>query len=177
MNSNTRLGDLLLDIAAKYVIPTNDPLHAVIVFPEPYVPYLPPIWNGFLVLAESQNLGNPADDYVKELERRTPNQRLARLGSIYPNIVGVQPWDDCSLKLAVESALHLKSEETAVSNAVPWSQRAGKANINPIEQMCERAVGFWKEILPVLQPRGIIVCGKVAQGIMQRTKYPCPVIA
>ena len=35
--------------------------------------------------------------------------------------IGVQPWDDGSLKLAVEAALDLRVDETAVSNAVLWS--------------------------------------------------------
>ncbi|NMC43644.1 MAG: hypothetical protein GYA46_06980 [candidate division Zixibacteria bacterium] len=185
MNSNTRLGDRLLDIAAKHIIPTNDPLYSMIVFPEPYVPYMPPVWNGYLVLAESQNLGNPNDPYVKELEKKTPSQRMTRLGSISPGTVGVQPWDDCSLKLAVESALGIKSEETAVSNVVPWSQRAGKANINPSRWLQERAVDFWSEMFSVFRPKQLIVCGKVARIVMERviknvtkeTSYVLPVIA
>ena len=50
--------------------------------------------------------------------------------------IGVSPWDDGSLKLAIEAALDVSEEETAVSNAVLWSQRDSnpRRNATPDER-------------------------------------------
>lgn len=170
MDTNTHMIDSLLDICRKHIISDKDPLADVVVLCEPYIPYLPPKWNGCLVLAESQNLGNPEDGYVKELKGRTSDQRLKRLGSTYADFIGVQPWDDCTLKLAVEAALGLKAEETAVSNAVVWSQSAGRTNANPSSLLQQQAIGFWKDMLAVLQPIKLVACGKIAEFVVRGTR-------
>lgn len=133
-----------------------------VVLPEPYIPYVPDNWNKVLVLSESQNLS--AKKYVDELLAKDTKGRINRLYE-WDDKVGVLPWDDGTLKLAIESALGLKAEETAVSNAVPWSlvSKSGKKNVNPTDALIKSSADLWKEMLEVMQPERIITIGKIAR--------------
>src|SRR5262245_34630412 len=109
---------------------------AGVVVPEPYFPLVPESWNGLLVVAEAQNLASETA-YRSWLLAQAPEGRFRRL--YRGNGVGIQPWDDGSLKLAIHAALDMRPEETAVSNAVPWSQRqSGGQNENPGEWLIEQ---------------------------------------
>ena len=136
---------------------------------EAYIPYLPKDWNGVLVLAESQNLSNKNEDYVKWLQSLTSIKRMTRLKR-YKNDVGIYPWDDGSLKLALESALKIKACHTAVSNAVLWSQRSNTgANINPSNSLMSFSARIWKEFLAILQPKTVITAGKKAEHVIKES--------
>src|SRR5258707_753290 len=49
-----------------------------VVIDEPYAPYIPPRWNGRLVVAEAQNLAGDTE-YVRRLKAATPEDRISRL--------------------------------------------------------------------------------------------------
>lgn len=137
-----------------------------IVIREAYIPYIPLQWNenGCLVLAESQNLANTND--IQKLRILTPQRRMNRLS----DGLGVGPWDDGSLPCAIEAAFHLNSCETAVSNAVPWSRTTpdGRQNLNPSRTMKDKAVRFWEDLLPLINPTHIITAGNVAEDVIKR---------
>ncbi len=156
----------LIEICKNYYIENE-----IAVIAEPYIPFIPENWNGILVLAESQNLSKANQSYVKELRKDSPYDRLIRL---YKNtkFIGVYPWDDGSLKLAIESALKVNANETAVSNAVLWSQRSGSgANKNPERIIQELSTEIWNEFLYILNPELVILAGKIAQEVINRTKW------
>ena len=155
----------LLEICKKY-IPLKE---ENTVIPEGYIPYIPKKWNKVLVLAESQNLSCKNEDYVKWLQSLTSMERMTRLKK-YKNAIGVYPWDDASLKLAVESALKIIACHTAVSNAVLWSQRSNTgANINPSNSLMNFSARIWKEFLVILQPKIIITAGKKAEHVIKKS--------
>ena len=144
-----------------------------VVISEPYIPYIPNDWNGVLVLAESQNLSSSHSDYVDYLNSLIPDKRMCRLG-MYDDEIGVWPWDDGALKLAVEAAFSIKAEETAVSNAVLWSKRTdSEANDNPNASMKDASVTLWTEMLDILKPKlKLVVCsGNVADEVIERTNW------
>ena len=148
----------LLKICKKYIPSKGD--NAVI--PEGYIPYIPEDWNKILILAESQNLSHKNNEYVDWLKSLASLERMDRL-KIHKNGIGIQPWDDGSLKLVIESALNKKAENTAVSNAVLWSQRTNTgANSNPSKSLTILSVQIWKDFLPLLisfpNPMMIINC-------------------
>lgn len=129
------------------------------------MPYVPPNWNGLLVLAEAQNLSERNGDYVERLGALDSQGLMTRLCA--GPTIGVAPWDDGSLKLALESAFGADCGQTAVSNAVPWSRRQDDgSNANPSPEMIGWAVEFWKDLLPLLRPRHIITAGKIAQTVI-----------
>jgi hypothetical protein len=101
----------LIRICKQYV-PAGT-LNAVIA--ESYIPFVPEDWNGVLVLAESQNLSKKNASYVAWLNDLSDRDRIRRL--YLRESIDIQPWDDGSLKLAIE-ALKFKASQTAVCNAV-----------------------------------------------------------
>ena len=139
-----------------------------IVIREAYIPYIPSQWNGYLVLGEAQNLANSNDDYVQRLTGLSPQGRMNRFGN--GNELAVGPWEDGSLPCAIKAALHLNSCETAVSNAVPWSRTTpdGRQNQTPSKTMQNKAVRFWEDFLPLIQPTHIITAGKVAEKVLEK---------
>lgn len=155
------LEDVLARVCRRHVL---HPTLGVAV-PEPYIPYLPSRWNKTLVLAEAQNLGERNAAYVARLRAMSPAARIRRLG--IDEQVGVEPWDDGSLKLAVEAAFRIDAAETAVSNAVLWSQvdRRGR-NRNPSDALVRRSSEVWAGLLPVLKPERIVTAGKVANKVI-----------
>lgn len=156
----------LIEICKNYILEEG-----LAVISEPYIPFIPDNWNGILILAESQNLSKGNQKYVDALKKMLPNEKFLRLYKNSNNI-GVYPWDDGSLKLAIESSLEVKSYETAISNAVLWSQRSQTgANINPNERIIKYSEGIWKEFLEILDPKIVIVTGKIAKDIIYRTRW------
>lgn len=137
------------------------------VVPEPYIPYFPERWNGLLVLAEAQNLAGDKTGYQEWLRDLSVNERLRRLPRDADR-VGVQPWDDGSLKIAVAATFGKDPNRTAVSNGVPWSLSGeGATNVNPSEDLIEKATQFWSEMLPHIGAGRIVVAGKVANGVIR----------
>ncbi|MCK5879150.1 MAG: hypothetical protein KAH24_05200 [Holophagae bacterium] len=155
----------LIPICEKYTLPEDFP----VVIGEPYAPFMPENWNGYLVLSESQNLSRTKSEYVTRLRSSEPEQRFFRLSD--PDNVGIQPWDDGSLKLAVQSAFGIQANETAVSNSVVWSQVTSEGNnANPSKELIELSSSFWSEILMLLKPECIITSGKVASDVIDAVK-------
>ena len=163
----------LLRICRRY----NAPDSIQVVIRESYIPYVPRKWNRILVLAESQNLNN--NKYVQSLRARTRDEKMCRL---YPNRridngeddrEGVGPWDDGSLKLAVEAAFEEVAVKTAVSNAVPWSQRAvsSGANVNPDDDLQSLSSALWREMLDCLKPNLVICSGNVAENVIRQADW------
>ena len=159
----------LLDACAKHTL-SEEFANNRIVIPEAYIPYIPPQWNGYLVLAEAQNLANANDAYVKWLKGLSPRERMNR----FSDGPAVGPWDDGSLPCAIKAAFRLNSRKTAVSNAVPWSRTNPDGNNeNPSEEMKDKAVRFWEDLLPLMKlmkPKltHIITAGKVAERVLER---------
>ena len=157
----------LLAACKKYVIFGSEG----VVINEPYIPFIPNNWNGIIVLAESQNLSSTNEDYVKYLNSLNVNERMNRL-SLGDDEIGVSPWDDSSLKLAIEAALKVKASETAVSNAVLWSQRGdSNQNINPNIDLQKKSSELWTELLAILKPNLIICSGNVADSVINNTDW------
>lgn len=162
----------LLDACAQHKLSKEFANNNRIVIREAYIPYIPPKWKDYLVLAEAQNLANANGDYVTWLKGLLPRERMNRLRERM-NTVGdglaVGPWDDGSLPCAIEAAFHLNPCGTAVSNAVPWSRiKPDGKNENPSEEMKDKAVRFWEDLLPLIKPTPthIITAGKVAQEVL-----------
>lgn len=141
--------------------------------PEPYIPHIPDGWNGRIVLAEAQNHGKTSSVYVAWLKARGPRGRMRRL-DFWTDGVGIQPWDDGTLKLAVEAAFGLPAEQWAVSNAVLWS-RVGRGGRNgrPSEPLIRRSIGVWVDFLRTLRPTHIVTAGKVAGRVIGESLRQC----
>ncbi len=140
-----------------------------VVIREPYIPYVPENWNGVLVLAEAQNLSSTNDSYVEKLKRMSSKERYKRLNE-HHNDLGIQPWDDGSLKLAIESALMIDADTTAVSNAVVWSQVDElNRNITPSTKLIDLSTKFWTDLLPLKIPEHIVTCGNTAHRVFSET--------
>lgn len=139
-----------------------------LVFAEPYIPYIPDHWNGLLVLSESQNLASH-QNYIDYLSKLNSSEKIQRLYNSKNNLsLGVGPWDDGSLALAVEAALDLSYHKTAVSNAVLWS-KSGPTNQNPSRGMIDRSIDYYKIIFSILQPTQILSIGRQAQEIANKS--------
>ena len=164
----------LLDACARHTLSEQDVKEIAkegkekgqIVIREAYIPYIPPQWNGYLVLAESQNLANTKD--VQNPKILTSQEQMNR----FSDGPAVGPWNDGSLPCAIEAAFPLNSCKIAVSNAVPWSQTTpdGKRNLTPSKTMKNKAVRFWENLLPLLKPKltHIITAGNVAKEVLKR---------
>ena len=167
----------LLDVCARHTLSEQDVEEIAkegkekgqIVIREAYIPYIPPQWNGYLVLAESQNLANTKD--VQNPKILTSQEQMNR----FSDGPAVGPWNDGSLPCAIEAAFPLNSCKTAVSNAVPWSRTTpdGRQNQTPSKTMKDKAVRFWEDLLPLMKlmkPKltHIITAGKVAQKVLER---------
>lgn len=149
---------------------------------EPYIPLIPENWNGYLVLAEAQNLSeqNPqCQRYVQQLKtapKRQVYERLYHYSAVgKPGEIGIKPWDDGCLKLAIKAALGLTPEETGVGNAVLWSlvarsRKSGHTNINPTTDLERKSAALWDKFLEILSPAKILVAGRVAARVIGLTK-------
>ncbi len=158
--------DKLIKVCEKHILPDS----ALAVVRELYIPFLPKYWNGVLILAESQDLSKKNASYVEWLNGLSAGERIKRL--YLRDALGIQPWDDGTLKLAVEAALKIKASEVAVSNAVLWSQRvANDKNDNLDEKLQDLSSEIWKELLPILNPTLLVCCGKIAKGVIDSTGW------
>ncbi|MUL15542.1 hypothetical protein GNP57_18805 [Aliivibrio fischeri] len=136
----------------------------------PYVPYIPSSWNGTLVLAEAQNLSKNNQNYVDKLNEASVEKQIHRLSN--PDSLGILPWDDNSLKIAVELGLEQNNKEVAVSNACFWSQRNEKGfNANPSIELQNLSVKLWNLIFSIMNPKIIITVGKVTSNIIKATEF------
>ena len=165
----------LLALCEKY---KNKVVSNKVVIEEPYLPYIPQSWNCILVLAESQNLSLANENYVKALQGLDSSEdRMKRLG--HPTLmkagdgIGVSPWDDGSLKLAIEAALGVSEKETAVSNAVLWSQQDPNSgrNATPDEDLRNLSSDLWREMLDILNPKCVICSGKTAYDVIKEAGW------
>jgi hypothetical protein len=153
----------LIEIAQNFVLEGNE----AVVLREPYIPYIPENWNRVLVLAESQNLSERNKNYVKKLRAISTEERILRLYQ-GENRIGVQPWDDGTLKIAIE-AIGFNESETGVSNAVPWSLiTESGANRNPDKMQIDQSVEIWKAFASELNPELVVAAGKIAQNVVER---------
>ncbi len=158
---NTAL-DILTAICEQHVIDSTG-----VVFGEPYVPYIPDDWNGVLVVAESQNLSKTNQAYVDGLRAASPQDRIRRLKPAADGSLGIQPWDDGILPLAVEAALGQDAHRAAVSNAVPWSSiTSSGSNANPVGDLIGASIQLWRALLQSLRPSHIVTAGAVARRVI-----------
>jgi len=155
----------MVSVCLRHTIPADGPQ---VVIREPYLPRVPVDWDGTLVLAEAQNLAPGSGPYVDRLRAQTPEGRAWRLQDGYEQgIVGVAPWDDSSLKLAVEAAFDADPSVVAVSNAVPWSQVSETGtNANPEDALLQLSIRFWEDLLPLLCPQHIVTAGSIARKVI-----------
>lgn len=154
----------LIEIAKNHVLEGSQE----VVIQEPYIPYIPDHWNGVLVLAESQNLSKGNKNYVEKLQAMTTNERILRLYQ-GEKLIGVQPWDDGSLKLAIEAATQYNAKDTGISNAVLWSLRSESgANKNPDKKLIDQSVEVWKAFALELNPKLVFAAGRIAQNVVER---------
>lgn len=154
----------MIEICQMYVLGED----MGVVVPEPYIPYFPDAWNGLLVLAEAQNLAGDKK-YQEWLSGLPPDKRFRRLRRGVQGQLGVQPWDDGSLKIAVAAALEEEPDATAVSNAVPWSLADNNGrNANPSKALRSKAVEFWADLLPRIRARRIVASGNVAFSVTKQ---------
>ena len=148
-----------------------------IIVETPYIPYIPENWNGYLVLAEAQNLNYGAyADYTdaQKICRLYPDQDSLKCYTVndsFPKL-DIYPWDDGSIPLALKAALDLNPYETAVCNACFWSQRKGGANDNPNEEMRQQSIELWKAMWSILDSnvKHVITCGSIAASIFDFAK-------
>ena len=141
-----------------------------VIFPEPYIPYIPDSWNGIMVLAEAQNLAKSNNDYVAILNNMSSDQRIERLYYAVKTErrIRIQPWDDGSLQLAVEAALKVNPIETAVSNSVMWSQRKNNGtNRNPSNVLITTSMEIWAMMLKEIAPKIVVTAGAVARDLIR----------
>lgn len=170
------LTDRLLQVCRGHVFAVGsagDTFPKVVV-PEPYVPHVPKDWNRVLVLAEAQNLSNAHKGYRARLLAADAESRILRLlaSKDSPDShLGIKPWDQGFLKLAVEAALGERAAQSAVSNAVLWSLVGPEgANVRPSSETIGSSIGLWAELLPVLRPARIVAAGKVAQTVVSEVR-------
>jgi len=161
------LQERLFEICEGHVLPHEWD----VVIHEPYPPFVPPTWNGAIVLAEAQNLSKKnGDGYIEWLEGLSSRDRIRRL-YLQRDRLGVQPWDDNSLKIAIASALKLEPETIAVGNAALWSQVDTQGgNANPSKAVEAKSSEVWAELLSALEPRRIIAAGKVSKRIIMAAR-------
>lgn len=164
----------LLEICKNYTFEEGNN----VVIREAYIPYIPDAWNGILVLAESQNLSSSSDkSYVNALRKASAEEKMTRLRGdshfgLGKGYVGIEPWDNGSLKLAIEAAFDdMDAENTAVSNSVLWSQANGDKNRNPKGELQKRSQKIWDEMLTALAPKLIICSGAIAARMLEGTKW------
>lgn len=151
----------LLDrLCRRHILPSS---HLAVVG-EPYMPFTPPKWNGILVTAEAQNLSAKNEEYRSWLLKLSRAKRIRRLSERSP--VAVAPWSDGTLQMAIEAACGVRADQTAVSNAVPWSLVAESGtNANPSDELTMLARAFWRDLLPAIQPRLLVACGKIGRTV------------
>jgi hypothetical protein len=178
--STLRLQELF-DVCERHALASGD-----VVVPEPYIPHLPKSpkeWNGILVLAEAQNLSSAkVRQYRESLEAlhkagdyEALHDRLN--GDLHESSglqgVGIGPWDDGTIKLAVAVLRGVETiDQLAVSNAVLWSSKTNAAREKIARQSKTASVQFWRDLLPILQPTEVWAFGGTAREVMRRAGVP-----
>lgn len=165
MDGEDVLVQQLVEVCLRHILPPPD---EPVVVPEPYIPYIPQSWNGALVLAEAQNLADRWGAYREVLLGWSPEERMARLGR-RDGLLDVHPWDDGWLPMAIFVGFRLKPEETAVSNAILWSQTAkGTAeNARPSRALRRKSAEVWAELLGTLRPDHVVTSGTYAHEVLR----------
>jgi hypothetical protein len=113
----------------------------------PYAPYIPDNWNGYLIVAEAQQLrgkseGNNA--FVEVLKSAVANDLIFRLNNkkFLNDKVGISPWDEGYIKLALKSAFSdIDLNQVGVANAVPW--HLDKTNKEQDKFLCDLSAKYW----------------------------------
>lgn len=78
------------------------------------------------------------------------------------------------VKLAIEAAFGVEAKETAVSNAVLWSQRDPdnpNKNANPDSDLQRLSSDLWREMLSILNPELVICSGKIAYDVIREAGW------
>jgi len=142
----------------------------------PYAPYIPEDWNGYLVVAEAQQLNRNSQGnsvYVDGLLLGTVEELIFRLNNQKFNTgkVGITPWDDGHIKLAMLSCFpEINLDQVAVANAVPWF--LNKTNTKQDKFLKKRSIEYWSEILDLLNGKlkCVIRTGEYARAILDYYK-------
>lgn len=140
----------------------------------PYAPYIPKNWNGILVLGTSQKIkvkNNGDKEYRESLLDLSDDYLIFRLGNQVvtgkkpDQFLGVEPWDNGFLKLAMLSCFpESKVNEFAVSNVIPWE--LSKENEIQNNFLASKSINFLKAVLPIIKPKYIISASQMAQDSM-----------
>ena len=95
--------------------------------------------------------------------------------------IGVEPWDNGILGIAVQAALGGDPSSVAVSNAIPWSWTAGtagEANTRPFNsKVIALSAEFWREIFQEWTPERIVTAGAVAKRVMEMVKPSAQILS
>jgi hypothetical protein len=143
--------------------------------PEPYIPFFPqgPLaWNGVLVVAVAQNLSDTNRGYRSWLVEASQQVRQDRLSTYFAEygIIGVGPWDDGTIKLAIAALRGADAvKRVAVSNAVLWSGGDSGTSEALSKQAERNSVSFWTEVLEVMNPAEVIAFGAIAGRVMKES--------
>jgi hypothetical protein len=180
---NVKLQTKLLQICKKHRIAPYEYLNYNHEAPRyniyPYSPYIPANWNHILVLGISQNIsirnkGNK--EYRESLLDALDEDLIFRLGNEYVTkqkpgkFIGVEPWDDGLLKLAMLSCFpEFGANQFGVANALPWELSKEDKSLNSFLE--DKSIAFWNETLPVLKPKYIIMVGEAVNDVITCTDY------
>lgn len=159
----------------------------------PHLPYIPPDWNGVLVLGEAQNLSNAAGGQVaiysnavrKMVEEGDERGLALRLTASagWPDDFGdrprvhVKPWHTGPVRLALacqEPAIDW--QRCAVSNAVPWAWITAKGTDHnamlKVPAVREGALRFLRVLFEGHPPALVVACGGKAHAVARRLGWP-----
>lgn len=128
-----------------------------------------------LVLAEAQNLSATHKQYREKLLAMPPSSRIRRLTARTDRKLGIKPWDNGLLKIAVAVTLGCQAEEAAVGNGVFWSlvDRRDR-NVNPTPEMIEHSARLWGQLLEQLRPEWVITAGAIARSVIAKLPASLP---
>lgn len=134
-------------------------------------------WDGVLVVAIAQNLSDTYAQYRTILEQLHSSEQFVTVWDrLNQNLlpvdgeIGIGPWDDGTMKLAVASVLGAdEPQKVAVSNAIPWSPKAGSGSELLDDDMKAAAIRFSSDILTNLRPTKVLALGAKARDVMKPT--------
>ena len=129
-------------------------------------------------LRDVTDSGNSNSRYVRYFEKQGPVHRIRRLyGSPERGEIGVGPWDDGSLKLAIVAVTNNPRVlgKVALSNAVLWSSykegSKGGRNLLPPREFIKLSKDLWERFLKILEPEKVVAVGTTANSILRNTLY------
>lgn len=179
--NQTSQRDRLFHICQKNILSNDDMGNSErrVILPEPYIPYMPDDWDrGTLVLAEAQYLHERTDEGkgfmakmrdVLDVDGRINHLYMGEVLFENPNWIGVGPWDEGALKLAVHAAFGLEPSQCAVSNGILWSEvDSNGSSLNPEwgSPCFKKSIGLWSKMLKVMQPSVIVTAGQKAAWVI-----------